>query len=103
MRPSLRLESEQNYHAIRYILFRQSPRFSPEKISHRALSAYQAPENAVFLSLVSVWEIQIKQQLGKLELDVSLGQLLDEQREHNAIHFLPIELSPRVQLFPANC
>ena len=26
MRPSLRLESEQNYRAIRYILFRQSPK-----------------------------------------------------------------------------
>nr|VFJ86379.1 MAG: PIN domain nuclease, a component of toxin-antitoxin system (PIN domain) [Candidatus Kentron sp. H]VFJ88250.1 MAG: PIN domain nuclease, a component of toxin-antitoxin system (PIN domain) [Candidatus Kentron sp. H]VFJ95469.1 MAG: PIN domain nuclease, a component of toxin-antitoxin system (PIN domain) [Candidatus Kentron sp. H] len=67
-------------------------RFSPEKVSRRALAAYRKPANEVFLSLVSVWEIQIKQQLGKLDLDVPLAQLLYEQREHNAVQFLPIEL-----------
>jgi PIN domain nuclease of toxin-antitoxin system len=68
-------------------------RFLPRKVSSAALDAYRKPDNEVFLSLVSVWEMQIKQQLGKLELDIPLAQLLDEQYENNAIRFLPIELA----------
>ncbi|MCP4701013.1 MAG: type II toxin-antitoxin system VapC family toxin [Gammaproteobacteria bacterium] len=68
-------------------------RLSPKKVSPAALAAYREPDNEVFFSLVSAWEMQIKQQLGKLDLDVPLGQLIHEQYENNALHFLPIELS----------
>ena len=67
-------------------------RFSPGKISPTALDAYREPNNEVFFSLVSAWEMQIKQQLGKLALDVPLGQLLHEQYKNNQIRFLAIEL-----------
>lgn len=68
-------------------------RFSPEKVSPAALAAYREPDNEVFFSLAGAWEMQIKQQLGKLALDVPLGQLLHEQNQNNSISFLPIELS----------
>jgi PIN domain nuclease of toxin-antitoxin system len=38
-----------------------------------------------------VWEIQIKQQLGKLRLRVSLAQTIEEQQAHQ-IELLPITL-----------
>ena len=43
-----------------------------EKLSSSVTTAFQDSNNQIFLSLVSIWEIQIKQQLGKLELKTSL-------------------------------
>ena len=37
-------------------------------------------------------EIQIKQQLGKLKLDVALEELIKDQRVANGLQILPIEL-----------
>jgi PIN domain nuclease of toxin-antitoxin system len=37
----------------------------PEKIPTRTLSALEDPDNMVWLSLVSIWEVQIKTQMGK--------------------------------------
>lgn len=38
------------------------------------------PENTVFLSAVVVWEIRIKQGIGKLDLPDDFGEVLDSQR-----------------------
>jgi PIN domain nuclease of toxin-antitoxin system len=67
-------------------------RFSPGKVSSTALSAYQDEANQVFLSHASVWEMQIKHQLGKLELDIDLAELLKEQCEQNLLQLLPVEI-----------
>jgi PIN domain nuclease of toxin-antitoxin system len=67
-------------------------RFSPDKVSSTALSAYQDEANQVFLSHASVWEMQIKHQLGKLELDIDLAELLKEQCEQNSLQLLPVEI-----------
>ena len=67
-------------------------RNEPEKVSKTALDAYQSKENSIFLSLVSVWEIQIKQQLGKLQLAVSLAGMLQEQCTNNDLRIMPIDL-----------
>ena len=40
--------------------------------------------------MVSIWEIQIKHQLGKLELNVPLQQLIDTQTRQNGLNILPI-------------
>jgi len=40
----------------------------PEKLSRAALDAISSPRSEVFVSAASLWEISIKQQLGKLEL-----------------------------------
>lgn len=39
----------------------------PEKLSETIQEACSASDNELYLSLVSPWEIQIKQQLGKLQ------------------------------------
>ncbi len=46
----------------------------------RALAAFLNPSNKLFLSLVSVWEMQIKAQLGKPALRLPLRDLVDDHR-----------------------
>jgi PIN domain nuclease of toxin-antitoxin system len=42
--------------------------FSPSKISKHAAQTIQKPENSIFVSTVSFWEISLKYALNKLEL-----------------------------------
>ncbi|MBZ0307384.1 MAG: type II toxin-antitoxin system VapC family toxin [Anaerolineae bacterium] len=48
--------------------------------------------NILFLSLVSIWEMQIKHQLGKLALRTSLTEIIDNQQKTNGIYLLGITL-----------
>jgi len=66
-------------------------RSSPEKIPEKVLSAYYDLNNEIFLSVVSIWEIQIKHQLGKLVLELPLNRLIDEQCVNNGLQILSIE------------
>ena len=66
-------------------------RTAPEKVSPKVLNAYFDVNNTVFLSIASIWEMQIKFQLGKLELDLPLQTLIDEQCDNNGLQLLPIE------------
>lgn len=65
---------------------------TPEKLSSVALSALEDETNDLILSVVSVWEIQIKSQLGKLKLSQPLKDLIESQQEANDLKILPIEL-----------
>ena len=64
----------------------------PEKLSHTALAACEDPTNQLYLSVVSAWEIQIKRQLGRLQLDVPLDQMIQGQQSANDLRILPVEL-----------
>lgn len=66
---------------------------TPEKLSPAALTACLDENNTLFLSLASAWEIQIKQQLGKLELSESLHTLVTTQQQQNGLQLLPIEMA----------
>jgi PIN domain nuclease of toxin-antitoxin system len=66
---------------------------TPEKLSPVALAACQDENNTLFLSLASAWEIQIKQQLGKLELSENLHTLVSTQQQQNGLQLLPIDLA----------
>ena len=66
-------------------------RNAPEKIPEKVLAAYYDVNNDVFLSIASVLEMQIKHQLGKLDLDLPLNTLIDEQCANNGLQILPIE------------
>ena len=66
---------------------------SPEKLSRAALQACQDPENTLWLSLVSIWEIQIKVQLKKLRLEAPLSELVEASLRENQMELLPIELA----------
>ena len=69
-----------------------------EKLSPAAKAAFEDEGNMLFLSLVSVWEMQIKYQLGKLSLRLPLTDLVREQQELNGVQLLPIRLEPLYQL-----
>ncbi|MEQ1646481.1 MAG: type II toxin-antitoxin system VapC family toxin [Pyrinomonadaceae bacterium] len=51
----------------------------PERLSANALAALKSDEARLFLSDVSVWEIQIKAQLGKIGLKLPLRELIASQ------------------------
>ncbi len=63
------------------------------KLSATALHLCQDQANTLMLSVASVWEMQIKHQLGKLTLTLPLADIIDAQRHTNHIEIVPIHLS----------
>ncbi|MGP8329792.1 MAG: type II toxin-antitoxin system VapC family toxin [Methanosarcinaceae archaeon] len=70
----------------------------PDKLSSRVFELCQHQDNTLILSVVSVWEMQIKSQLGKLKLTQSLDDLIEGQRSTNQVEILPIKLSHVLEL-----
>ncbi|NER48815.1 MAG: type II toxin-antitoxin system VapC family toxin [Symploca sp. SIO1A3] len=66
---------------------------TPERISERVTNLLMDETNLWFLSIASVWEMQIKLQLGKLSLNLPLPELIASQQETNGLQLLPIELN----------
>jgi len=64
----------------------------PDKLSTRVRDLCQDPNNRLILSVVSIWEMQIKSQLGKLTLNQSLADLVERQQDRNQIEILAIKL-----------
>jgi PIN domain nuclease of toxin-antitoxin system len=64
----------------------------PAKLSPRVLSLCQDRTNELLLSVASAWEMQIKFQLGKLEFNTPLGDLIARQQEINGVRLLPVAL-----------
>jgi PIN domain nuclease of toxin-antitoxin system len=50
----------------------------------------QDRQNVLLLSVVSIWEMQIKPQLGKLRLALSLQEIVETQQQTNSIETLPV-------------
>jgi PIN domain nuclease of toxin-antitoxin system len=65
---------------------------APEKLSAKALTACQDRDNSLVLSVASIGEMQIKLQLGKLELTSSLKELVERQQQMNDLQLLPVQL-----------
>lgn len=63
---------------------------APEKLTPIIRQTCENPDNSLHLSIASVWEIQIKQQLGKLQLDIPWQDMIDTQRRDNNLAMLPI-------------
>ena len=63
----------------------------PARLSAVALAALRDPANTVWLSVVSVWEILIKAQLGKLSVRLPLPDIVAQQRV-NGLQVLPVTL-----------
>jgi PIN domain nuclease of toxin-antitoxin system len=64
----------------------------PSRLSERATAVVQDKRNIILLSYASVWEMQIKAQLGKLTFSSPLRQKIQEQQQNNGLTLLPIEL-----------
>lgn len=61
-----------------------------KKLSEDAITRIK-DDDAVYVSIVSLWEIAIKQSIGKLQLDVSIDELASKCKDAG-IDILPISL-----------
>ncbi len=62
-----------------------------KQLSKRAKETFLNTENNLYLSMVSYWEICIKQSLAKLELSKNWQKTFDDELLHNGIKWLNIE------------
>ncbi|MFL5801028.1 MAG: type II toxin-antitoxin system VapC family toxin [Roseiflexaceae bacterium] len=62
----------------------------PSQLSATALDLCTDPTNQLILSLASLWEMQIKYQIGKLSLRLPLAEIISHQQATNAVILLPI-------------
>ncbi len=74
-----------------------------QRLPDRLKQEIANPANAVFLSVVSLWETIVKEKIGKLSLPKSAAQYVPEQRKRHGI--LSLELSEfavmRLALLPS--
>jgi PIN domain nuclease of toxin-antitoxin system len=68
------------------------------RIPADTLALLRSEENELFVSLASVWEIQIKTHLGKLEFREPLLDIVQRQENQNGIVLLPITLTQITEL-----
>ncbi len=64
----------------------------PARLSPQILALCRDRANTVLLSVASVWEMQIKLQLGKVKLNLPLAEVIENQQRINNIKVLPITL-----------
>lgn len=64
----------------------------PKKLSDNVRTLLMDTNNSWLVSIASIWELQIKYQLGKLKLHLSLPELIETQKQVNNLKILPIEL-----------
>lgn len=69
-----------------------------KQLSQTVINYLSSGEHDCYLSIASPWEVQIKNQLGKLTLDIPFELLFDKNCNDNNITLLPIELSHIKQL-----
>jgi len=67
--------------------------FSPDRLSKKARTSILDPENDVFVSVVSFWEISLKYALGKIEIKGLNPEDLPAAAKE--AYFETIELEPR--------
>jgi PIN domain nuclease of toxin-antitoxin system len=79
----------------------------PAQLSPRALAELRDPANTVWFSVISVWEMVIKSQLGKLTLHLPLSQIVTQQQANGLQvlaatleHTLAVEALPPVHKDP---
>jgi PIN domain nuclease of toxin-antitoxin system len=70
----------------------------PGKLSPVAAKACADLNNKLWLSVASVWEMQIKRALGKLRLQYSVRETVLEQQKSNGIQILAVELGHTFEL-----
>lgn len=63
-----------------------------DEIPKQIVDLIENPANTSFVSLVSLWEISIKNSLGKLQIKNDFNEILKDV-EGNKLHLLPIEFS----------
>ncbi|MFB2875532.1 type II toxin-antitoxin system VapC family toxin [Floridanema aerugineum] len=65
----------------------------PNNLSQTALTLLQDRSNILLLSVISIWEMQIKLQLGKITLNRPLLEIIENQQKTNQIEVLSVNLA----------
>jgi PIN domain nuclease of toxin-antitoxin system len=65
----------------------------PERLSESVFKIVQGRKNRLFLSIASVWEMQVKLQIGKLNLMLPLDRFVQDLLDVNGLNILAIEAS----------
>jgi PIN domain nuclease of toxin-antitoxin system len=60
-------------------------------VSAKARELFADPDNEIFLSVVSCWEIAVKHAAGRLELPDQPARFIGEARQRAGIESLPLE------------
>lgn len=68
------------------------------KLSERAHDALANPENDLRLSIISVWEIQIKLQSNKLKISGPVDQIIAQQQRVNDLILIDVGLIHAVNI-----
>ncbi len=63
---------------------------SPQKLARSVYTALHDPNDNLVLSVISLWEMQIKMQIGKLALPLPVKEVVLAQRINNQIETLPV-------------
>ena len=71
---------------------------NPSKLSSKVFNLIQDQSNDIYVSVASIWEMQIKLQLGKLMLKIPLLDIIEKERSINNVSILPIVLSHVLEL-----
>jgi PIN domain nuclease of toxin-antitoxin system len=61
---------------------------SVSQLSEKAVKIFEEPDNAVFLSPISAWEISVKWNIGKLNLPYPPEQFIPRERKRHFIEEL---------------
>ena len=69
-----------------------------KKLSATVIKEFKNPANQIFLSVASVWEMQIKIKLGKMVFNDTLENIITEQQTVNNVQILPVNLSHALYL-----
>ncbi len=67
-------------------------------LSDNARKAFQDPDNEVYLSVVSAWEIVVKHVLGRLPLPAPPETCVPQLRQSHGIESLPLEEAASLHL-----
>lgn len=68
------------------------------ELSPRVVELFQSPDNQVYVSAASAWEIAVKCGIGRLPLPEPPDRFVRSQREEHAIESLPIDEESAVHI-----
>jgi len=69
-----------------------------EELTDRVKDLFADPDNEVFLSVVSTWEIAVKYAIGRLDLPEESRFYIPEQRERHRVRSLPLDEPASLQV-----
>lgn len=61
------------------------------KLTKKIYTLLTDPSNTLVISIASIWEMQVKVQLGKLDLEKKVSELVAHQQQINNLEILPID------------